>query len=212
MDGTLIQSEAKLRMDVVHTMERLGVQIDHTKVGDDWYALAHSYGISKKDFDREFRRRKSWEQSLREGDVSLFPDVYPCLDELLRRGIQAGVLTRSSARYTRLKIDHFNLGKYVRNNVEVTPVNKENHPTKEEEALRLIKKLDLESVTNVYFIGDSPEDVLVAPRVSNRLGIKTQGIYISRNQVPIPEAVQNYPIVRSLEEIPGMILGDQNGK
>lgn len=211
VDETLIQSGLKLRNDVAQALGRFGVQLTPDDVKGDWYALAASYGIGKEDFDIELNKRKSWEQALRDGDAPLFSDTYSCLNALMEKGVQVGILTRSDPAYTQAKIVHFGLEKYIGDRIAVTPVDRKQFPTKEQEALGLMRKIGPETVRQAYFIGDNPEDVTVAPMVAKELDISAQGLYLSRYGKPIPEEVKNYRTITSLEEIPA-ILGEEHGR
>ena len=107
MDETLIQSGLKLEKDTVQTFQRLGIEITPDEARGDWYSTASRYGISKEQFDKEFDKRKSWEDSLRDNEAPLFSDSYATLDELVRNDVRIGILTRSIKEFTDLKISYF---------------------------------------------------------------------------------------------------------
>lgn len=212
LDGTLIDSGMKLKRDVVDAFGRFGIKINPSEVTGDWYGLAEKYGISKENFDREFDKRKSWEQALRDGDAPLFPDAYSCLDTLMENGVQLGILTRSVPEYTKKKITHFSLEKYIGERIVITSVDKKKFTTKEQEALDLMRKIGQENIQQAYFIGDNPEDVLVAPIINHKLGIATQGLYLNRYHESVPEEVRYYKVISSLNEVPEIILGGEYGR
>lgn len=122
MDGTLVNSEKKIRLDVAEAMKSLGVRISPEEIAGNWYDLAQRYGIDNEVFDREFEKRKSWEDSLRDGEVSLFSDTLNCLDTLQDHGITLAILTRSNPEYTHAKINYFGLERYFKDRVAITPV------------------------------------------------------------------------------------------
>jgi len=212
IDGTLLNSMPKLTADARRTFQRLGLgnrvtdeQIRNTK---DWYELVAQYGISREQFDRELNRRKSWTQSLRDGEAPLFGDVRYCLEALTGASITLAALTRSDPKCTAEKIDYHGLSRYFGGRVAVTPVTAK---SKEAEALELVKRVGAETVSRAYFIGDKPEDVQVAPSVQRALGVPSTGIYLNRNGSLAPGEVHEYCQIRSLEEIPA-IVGGYNGR
>src|SRR3989344_1124312 len=81
-DNTLLNSEMKLKSDVTEAMHRLGVNISQEQIMGDWYKLVKSKGLNKKDFDREFNKRKSWEESIKDGEVKMFSKAMDCLEIL----------------------------------------------------------------------------------------------------------------------------------
>jgi phosphoglycolate phosphatase-like HAD superfamily hydrolase len=212
LDKTLIDSGRKLQTDVANALARLGVKILPEQVTGDWYGLARSYGVSKADFDRELDKRKSWEQALRDGDAPLFTDTIPCLENLQDAGVRLGALTRSNEEYTNAKLDILGLRNYFEDRVAITPFGSKRG--KEPEAIELIDQLDSNSIDRAYFIGDSPEDVIVDREVHNTHGIETHGIHIVRKngKYQAPEAITKveHPFerynVKSLSEVPEIIL------
>lgn len=211
IDETLIQSGLKLKKDVAEALGRLGVNILPEQVIGDWYALASSYGIRKDDFYRELDKRKSWEQALRDGDVMIFEDVYPCLDALAEGGVTLGVLTRSIPEYTNQKINYFGLRRYFEDRIAITSVDKKIAPTKNVEAVHLMSQFH-SFLDKAYFIGDSSEDVLVADFILEEMDIFTKGVYLNRYREPVPEEIKSYRTISSLEEVPEIILGGNHGK
>ncbi len=210
VDNTLIDSDSKLRREVADAMIRCGVKIEPDEVKGDWYKLAESYNVKRDDFDKELDKRKSWEQALRDGDVPLFSDTYSCLDRLQNSGVSLGILTRSTPEYTKAKIDYHGLNRYFGDRIAVTPIQNKD---KTSEALELVRKLKRgRDAQQVYFIGDKPEDVVVAEAIREQLGISANGIYINRKRVAVPEEIRKYRIVDSLHEVPEIILGGQNGR
>ena len=208
MDNTLIDSGRKLESDVVNAMSRLGVEISSDEARtQDWYGLAAKYGVSKEQFDKSFKQRKSWTQSLREGEVSIFPETYETLDRLLTNGVRLGLITRSDPKYTREKMDHFNFDKYFGDRVAITPISEKN---KNREALELIKQLSPQTLSRAYFIGDRLEDVAVTIPVEREVGVKSDGLYVSRSGLDIPQEARDYRVIRSLRDVP-RIIGEENG-
>ena len=204
MDNTLIDSKRKLQTDVVEAMGRLGAYITPEEVRGDWYALAESFGLNKKDFDRKLGKRKTWYDALRDGDVPIFRDTLKCLDDLYDEGATLALLTRSNQEYTRAKIDHFGLERYFQDRVEITPVKSKNgkHP----EARNLIHRLNPSPESEIYFIGDRLEDVEVVDSIRDSYQLNTNGIYLQRSEGEFPKGTERYHQVRSLEEVPRIIL------
>jgi len=201
VDDTLIDSGAKLKADVVSAFSRLGRAISPEQVVGNWYNLAENYGISREQFDAAFDKRKSWEQSLRGGEVPIFPETYRVLEELKQRGIRTNVLSKSLPEYTHVKLRHLNLAPYFEQVVTVDPKS----PSKREGALELMKKLGPETVAKAYFIGDKEEDVKIAEDVREAYGTPSTGIYINRKG----NILNGYPSVNSLEGVLGVI---ENGR
>ena len=60
VDGTIIDSNKKLRTDIRDTMKRFGYQISPEEEREEWFRLAQKYGINEKVFDAELNKRKKW--------------------------------------------------------------------------------------------------------------------------------------------------------
>lgn len=208
LDNTLIDSGSKLRADFVGAMQRLGITMTPEEIrAGDWYKTAAKYGIPKEVFDKSFDQRKTWEQSLRDGEAPLFEDTLPCLETLASRGIRMGLLSKSIPEYTQVKLDYHNLGRYFEQVVTVHP----KIPNKIEGALEIMNKLGGE-IIRAWFIGDKAEDVVIArevfenkPDYGSDTFFDTYGIYLNRNGLPIPQEVERYHKVKSLGEIPLLI-------
>ncbi|MDP4039992.1 MAG: HAD hydrolase-like protein [Candidatus Pacearchaeota archaeon] len=206
MDKTLIDSGRKLEADVANAMQRIGISITPEEAATkNWYELANSYGISEENFNRSFKQRKSWEESLRDGEAPLFPETYETLDRLQSEGVQLGLLTRSNEEYTRAKINHFGLQRYFGDRVAITDVKAE---SKFQEALQLIRQLGPTNLRRAYFIGDKAEDVKVSQPVETMLFVPSKGLYVNRDGLTIPEEVATYRVISSLSEIPEIIRGE----
>jgi phosphoglycolate phosphatase-like HAD superfamily hydrolase len=197
VDGTLIDSGMKLKTDALGAFQRLGVQVKPEQLNGDWYAFASQYGISEKEFDREFDKRKSWEQSLRDGEAPLFPDTIPCLESLKARGVRLAVLSRSVPKYTLQKLDYHNLRNYFEHIEVVDP----KAASKASGALNLVSRLGPETISRAFFIGDREEDVNVIGDVSQNYEIDTRGVHVSRNHIILPTDYQ----VNSLGEVPELV-------
>ena len=72
LDNTLIDSGAKLIADIVKTFARLGYKVTPEEIAqyENWYERAETYGISKEIFDKSFNQRKTWKESLNDGEIS----------------------------------------------------------------------------------------------------------------------------------------------
>jgi len=201
LDGTLIDSNQKLTNDMIGAMKRLGITIMPEDTHGDWYKLAAQYNISKEELNESFDKRKTWAESLSDGEVNVFPDTYRTLESLRSAGVKLGLLSASVPKYTEQKLNYFpELRKFFKDNIEVV------HPekgTKSREARSLIDKLD---PGEAYFIGDRVGDVEIVA-VGRKLEIPSRGIYVNRNdrQIELPEdCIQVY----SLEEAGEYILGE----
>lgn len=203
LDGTLIDSGRKLQIDVIDAFERLGKQISPEQLKGDWYKLAESLGISREKFDKEYDKRKPWAQSLRDGEVPIFPETYKVLQELQNRDVKMGLLSKSLPEYTQQKLDYFDLGKYFEQTLTIHP----REPSKDLAAVELIRKMQPETIQRAYFIGDKKEDVVVARNVNKEYSIPTEGIYVNRNG----EKIEGFHSISSLEGILSIIRG-QNGR
>ncbi len=197
LDNTLIDSNPKLTSDVVGAFARLGRQITPEEVSGNWYDLARKYGFSSEQFDREFDKRKPWEESLKAGEVNIFSEVYETLEGLKQRNTRLALLSRSNREYTDQKIDHFGLRPYFEH-IKVIDVKA---PSKRDGALELIADLDPKSINKVLFVGDREEDVVIARDVQSKYGLSSEGVYVSRNKKPI----DGYTNIQSLKELTGMI-------
>jgi len=202
LDETLIGSGRKLQADVIQAFARLGYTIPPEQIGKNWYKLAESYGISKEAFDEAFDKRKTWEQSLRDGEVPIFPETYKVLDELGQRGIRASLLSKSIPEYTQQKLDYIDLGKYFEQVLTIHP----KEPSKDPAAIEIIRKMNPSTIQRAYFIGDKEEDVVVEKAVNQEFKgyeLTAGGIYVNRQG----EQLNIYPSVSSLEGILN-IIGD----
>ncbi len=209
MDNTLIDSGKKLESDVANAMSRLGITISSEEArAKDWYGMAEKYGVSREQFGESFGKRKTWTQSLRDGEAPIFPETYETLDILQSKGIRLGLLTKSDPAYTKEKIDYFNLERYFGDRIAITPVSEKN---KNREALELMRRLSPETLARAYFVGDRPEDVLVTEPVEREIGVKSKGFYLNRNGLIVPEEVRGYRAIKSLSEVPIIIVGEENG-
>lgn len=203
MDKTLLDSDMKLKTDVAQAMSRLGANIKPKEVQGDWYKLANSYGLNEDEFDKELDKRKSWKDSIRDGEAPLFKDVLPCLEELYKNNIKLGLLTRSTKDYTSTKIHEHGLEKYFNGNIEISPVG--NNTEKHNEASKLIEKLNPEEISKAYFIGDKLEDVNISPYIQSSYKLSSEGILINRKNEELTEEAKNYKSLNSLEKIPEII-------
>lgn len=207
IDGTLIDSARKLRQDTIDAFERLGVKgITHEEIrsAKSWYELVEKYGLDKEKFDREFDKRKSWEQALRDGDAPLFEDTIPCLEQLASQGTILAALTRSFPEYTKAKLDYHGLSKYFKDRVAITPINA---PSKEKEANQLIELVKRDNLLGkAYFVGDKAEDVTIAKSVQSRWNLNSTGIYLNRENVAISGEIRGYKIITSLSKLPEQVL------
>lgn len=197
LDNTLIDSNPKLTNDVVEAFARLGKQITPEEVSGNWYDLARKYGFSNKQFDREFDKRETWEESLKAGKIQVFPDVYETLEYLKQRNARLALLSRSNRKYTDQKIDHFRLRPYF-DHIKVVDVKA---PSKREGALELIADLDPASINKVWFVGDREEDVSIARDIQAKYNLPSERVYISRNNKPL----RGYTNIQSLKELTEMI-------
>ena len=201
-DNTLLNSEMKLKSDVTEAMHRLGVNISQEQIMGDWYKLVKSKGLNKKDFDREFNKRKSWEESIKDGEVKMFSKAMDCLEILYENNILMGLITRSIPEYTQIKIEQFNLEKYFQGNIAITPVKSTNGKIKEAESL--VKKLNPTKIEKIYFIGDKKEDVEIAKPIGREYKLSSKGIYIKRKESQ--PFLRGYTSIKSLDELPQIIL------
>jgi phosphoglycolate phosphatase-like HAD superfamily hydrolase len=197
MDETLIDSSQKLAVDTIQAFSRLGHQITPQEARIDWQKLIKMYGISWEDFDKALDQRKTWEESLSDGEVNIFPETYRTLDELKQRGIRLGLLSLSIPRYTQLKLDHFNLGTYFE---QVETVNPSQGRDKNHGAIEITRRLNPESLRYIGFVGDREGDVICEKAVGEaykEYGLTTGGIYVNRNG----NKLKGYPSITSLEGV-----------
>lgn len=202
LDNTLIDSQAKLNADFVGAMSRLGITItpEEIKAGK-WYETAQKYGFSKEAFDKAFDQRKTWEQSLADGEVPIFPETRGCLEELASRGIRMSLLSKSIPKYTKQKVDYFGLNKYFEQIVTVHP----EEPNKTKGAIELIIKMNPCAGDYAAFIGDKEEDVAIAS-IGKSYKLNAKGIYVNRDGLILPD----YASVKNLSEVNKKII--KNGR
>ena len=93
LDNTIIDSKGKLDRDLIKTFNRLGYSLSEKDLKKDWHEIISSYGISKNVFNKEFAKRKSWEDSIKNGEVKLFPDTVYALEKLKKKGHQILLLS-----------------------------------------------------------------------------------------------------------------------
>lgn len=124
------------------------------------------------------------------------------MESLVRLDVTLALLTKSTPKYTKAKLDFYNLNKYFENRIAITPRTSE---SKEREALELIKNLNPEKILRAYFIGDKAEDVLVAPIIQDNYGVKSEGIYLNREGLDTPNEVISYFQIKTLNEIPNIL-------
>lgn len=198
LDNTLIDSKEKLTADVVQTFARLGKTITPEEVSGDWYALAKTYGIDREIFDREFGNRKTWQQSLEDREVPIFPETREVLESLKQREVRLALLSKSIPEYTEVKLDYFDLRKYFEQVATVHP----KVPDKNQAAVDLVSRLNPGTIDRAYFIGDKEEDVVAADVVGDKYELNSSGIYVNRKG----EQLQKYRSVKSLDEIPEIIF------
>jgi|GEM_PF-1877909 len=211
IDGTLLDSMPKMHADIIGAFSRLGYKITPEQITAQkgWYDLSSKLGVKKEDYDREFDKRKSWEESLRDGEAPLFRDTLPCLEKLAQQGVTLATLTRSLPEYTKAKLDFHDLNKYFGDRIAVTSPSKAKSKTND--AIELVKKINPAFLQSAYFIGDRAEDVTVAHDVEDAYQLTSSGIYVNRNGSSVPPEMSQYHIVRSLDEIPA-IIGEYNGR
>lgn len=207
IDGTILNTMPKMRADINGAFSRLGhiVTDDQISAQKGWYGLATQLGISNEAYDHEFDKRKSWEQSLRDGEAPLFEDALPCLEALLSGGATLAALTKSLPEYTQAKLDYHHLNRYFGDRVAVTDIKS---PSKSVEALSLVRQIGIPSIQKAYFIGDRTEDVTVSAEVYQKLYVPSNGVYINRERKLIPQEVSLYPVITSLNELLGVIAND----
>jgi len=201
LDGTLIDSEDKLKADFIGAMTRLGIKISSEEANQEWYKVTDKHGISKKNFNKSFNQRKTWKQSLEEKEVSIFPETKQSLEELADNEVRMALLSKSTPKYTYAKLEHFDLKKYF----EIIRTVHPEEQSKEKEALKIA--LDTNSkqpVSKFYFIGDREEDITVYKELKRKYTIDTQGIYINRDG----KTLRNYTSAKNIKEANKIILGD----
>lgn len=198
LDGTLIDSNAKIQRDFVDAMARLGVNVTPKEPLEEWEKVAERHGIPTDQFYKAFDERKSWEQSLQDGEVEIFPETHSILDYLNNRGIELALLSSSLPEYTNLKLNHFDLRRYF-SVVETV------HPSissKLRGARTLIEKMDPKRINYAWFIGDRESDISTSRYIKREFGIASQGIYVDRDGGEPNFERGNYHVIKSLEDIP----------
>lgn len=196
LDGTLIDSNAKVQRDFIETMARLGVDVTHEASLKKWEKIAEKHGISADQLYKAFDERKSWEQSLKDGDVKIFPETHPVLDYLKSEGVELALLSKSLPEYADIKLSHFDLKRYFSAVETVHP----SAPSKIRGARTLIEKIGPEKIGHAWFIGDKEEDVSIAREIGREYEITAEGIYVDRGDVQTSK--EGYHIIKSLEDIP----------
>lgn len=198
LDGTLIDSNAKTRRDFVEAMARLGVNVTPKESLEEWEKVAERYGIPTDQLYEAFDERKSWKQSLQDGEVEIFPETHSVLDYLNNKGVELTLLSRSLPEYTNIKLNHFDLRRYF-SAVETV------HPSissKIRGARTLIEKIDPKRINYAWFIGDREPDISISRDIKREFGITSSGIYVNRADIEPSFERGNYHVIKSLEDIP----------
>src|SRR3989344_2378970 len=198
LDNTLIDSGAKLIADIVKTFARIGYKVTPEEIAqyENWYERAETYGISKEIFDKSFNQRKTWKESLNDGEISIFPETYKVLNDLKQSGLRLSLLSKSIPEYTNLKLKHFDLSRYFEYVSTIHP----KEPSKNSAAINLIRKMNPETIEKAYFIGDKEEDVIAEKAVREEFKdyeLTTRGIYINRKG----NKLGGYISINSLDEL-----------
>ncbi len=197
VDGTLIDSGKKLANDTIQAFSRLGYSITPEEAGIDWRELTQKYQIPFEEFDRALSQRKSWQDSLKDGEVTLFPETIRVLNELTERGIRLGILSLSIPKYTEAKLGYFNLIRYFEQIETVSPFSGK---SKDKGAIDLIRRLNPKTLERADFIGDRSGDVVceqAVKRAFSDYNLTTRGIYINRKG----QKLDGYTSIQNLEEI-----------
>ena len=195
LDGTLIDSKKKLRMDVYTALRRRGFNVSYAETDMNWSMIAAKYGLTMKNFLDILDPRKSWEDSIRDKEVKIFPETHEVLSKLRKRRIRLGLLTKSLEEYTNVKLDSFDLAKYFEQVVTV-PMEASYDPF----AIELVKRLDPSTINTAYFIGDREEEIYVEKAVRmkfSNFNLETWGVCINREG----KGLNNYITIFSLDEI-----------
>lgn len=201
LDDTLLNSGKKVIADAVEAFHRAGYEVSEKQVREtEWFALAQSRGISPKNLQEQLnavKQEKPWAYAIKSGEVRLFPDTLPCLNELREMGIELAILTQSIPGLTDEKVGASGLREYFQDRIAVTP---RDAPNKENEARELVRRL------NPYFalfIGDKPGDVLVERALPSE--IRRHGVYIDRTCSPVPKELSTYIVISTLRDLPEIV-------
>jgi len=132
LDGTLINSEEKLKADLEHAFAKLGEVFD-VSVFEDWSAvilqkkrmrMINEQGrditsdeekqIVKNLWNAIFENRtpQAWNEAIAKGTVTIFPEVINVLETLKNKGYKLLMLSRSEYQSTVVKAKMFGLDKY----------------------------------------------------------------------------------------------------
>jgi len=196
LDGTLIDSTQKLANDTFKAFKNLGYQISKKESYANWKTLLQRYNISWEKFSKELNYRKSWEDSLKDGEVMLFPETIKILKDLYNKNISLRILSLSTPKYTKTKLNHFDLLKYF---TQIETINPSKDENKKQGAINIINRLNSDNLKKIYFIGDKPQDVKCEKAVKKVFPhLTTCGIYINRNET---NCLEGYKNIQSLEEI-----------
>ena len=190
MDGTLIDSEAKLTIDLAQVFTTIGVPFDAAELASsrDWEAYVVKMGCPKpcsKDAANEiiakfwaaFKNRKTWAQSIKEGVVKQFPETAKVLSTLKEKGYKLLLVSRSGQKETQEKVDGFEFKSFFDGFV-VVPTEKGRDlkfQTKSLGYLDALNKAGLAAAFQastqasganiLYCVGDRPEDVFAGVAV-----------------------------------------------
>ena len=197
LDGTLIDSSKKLEDDIIQAFNKLGYSISPTEAKEEWNSLAKKYNLTMKAILEAIEPRKPWKDSLKDGEVIIFPETLYILDKLKKNGRnRLCLLTKSLPEYTRAKLDYFNLSPYFEIKLTINLEEK----SKDSAAIDIIKILKAAMTEKAYFIGDKEEDIMVEKAVNEEFGnydLTAKGIYINREG----KKLENYTSIISLDKI-----------
>jgi len=210
LDGTLVDSDKWMSRELIETFNGLGVSITDEEANIDGkrdkYALASRYGFNKNELDESYRKNVkgiyTLDKALHSGQVTLYPETLEALDELKENGVVLGLLPRATREDDVFqKVKRLGLEKYFGNRISVVS----NGHTKYQGALDLLGKVQSQD-EKVYCVGDRAEDVVIAGRLKRDNRINAEGVYVHRLNSP-DENLAGYNMVKTLDEIPELVLG-----
>ena len=198
-DGTLSDTaEASFRC-YVRLFAELGVPFDRETYArtysPNWYRTFRDLELPEERWPYADER---WLALYAEEQVGIVPGARELLDLLAVRGIRAGIVTSGGAERVSREIERHRLGHRLGVRVFGSDVReKKPHP---EGLLLCLKRMDLRP-EDVVYVGDSPEDVLMAKAA----GVRAIAVPGGFPNVEALRASNPYALVESLLDVAGLI-------
>lgn len=171
LDGTLLDSLPLIRQSFEHVFTEMDIpwgsgEIMQT-VGLPLVEICRLYG---KDRQQEmFERYLSYQDSIHDHTIKIFPGATKCLEYLKKQNLPLGLVTSKRRRMTYRGLEITGLNKFF--DVTITMEDTLHHKPAAEPVLMAIEAIKATPATTVY-VGDSHFDI----QAGNNAGVTTVGV------------------------------------